>query len=73
MSVIRKIDSEFISICQQILKENLSAKEWNQMESADQFQTEHYCGGFDGSENEFTFSYYDKTGMSFGFNYHYQL
>lgn len=62
-----KIDSEFISICQQILKENLELNEWSLIESSDQFRTENYCGGFDGTENEFTFSYYDINRNEFWF------
>lgn len=62
-----KIDSEFIGICKQITEENLDLSEWELIESSDQFQTEKYCGGFDGTENEFTFSYFDKNGNEFWF------
>lgn len=62
-----KIDSEFIGICKQITKENLDLNEWGLIESCDQFQTEKYCGGFDGTENEFTFSYFDGNGNEFWF------
>ncbi len=67
MSIIHKIDSEFISICRQILNENLGLKDWDLISSCDQFQTENYCGGFEGSEGEFTFSYYDKNRNEFWF------
>ena len=67
MKINHKINSEFISICQQILRKNLDLKDWNLIESSDQFQTEKYCGGFDGTENEFTFSYYDESGNEFWF------
>jgi len=67
MAIKHKIDTEFISICQQILKENLDLNEWNLIESSNQFQTEKYCGGFDGTENEFTFSYYDESGNEYWF------
>jgi len=62
-----KIDSEFIGICKLITKENLDLNEWELIESSDQFQTEKYCGGFDGTENEFTFSYFDNNGNEFWF------
>lgn len=67
MRMKHKIDTEFILICQQILKENLDLNDWNLIESSDQFQTEKYCGGFEGTENEFTFSYYDEKGAEFWF------
>ena len=67
MSIKHKINSEFISICQNILNKNLDLEQWILIESSDQFQTEKYCGGFDGTENEFTFSYYDKSRNEFWF------
>ena len=67
MEIKHQIDSEFISICEQILKENLDLNDWNLIESSDQFQTEQYCGGFDGTEKEFTFSYYNENGIEFWF------
>ncbi|MCR8668045.1 hypothetical protein NO995_10155 [Aestuariibaculum sp. M13] len=62
-----KIDSEFVLICQQIVKENLDLNNWRLIESSDQFQTGKYCGGFDGTENEFTFSYFDENKNEFWF------
>jgi len=67
MGIKHKLDTEFISICQEILKENLDLKDWKLVESTDQFQTKKYTGGFDGTENEFTFSYYDESGKEFWF------
>ncbi len=67
MEIKHKIDSEFISICEQILKENLDLNDWSLIESSDQFQTEQYCGGFDGTEKEFTFSFYNDNGTEFWF------
>ncbi len=60
-----RIDEEFVSICQEILKEGLDLNSWGFVESSDQFQTVKYCGGFDATENEFTFSYYDNNGKEF--------
>ena len=60
MIIKHEIDAEFISICQDILKEDLDLEEWGLIESCDQFQTVNYCGGFDATENEFTFSFFDK-------------
>ncbi len=67
METVHKIEPEFISICKLILQENLSLMEWSNNESSDQFQTERYCGGFDGTENEFTFSYFDEDENEFWF------
>ena len=67
MRINHEIDAEFISICKQILNENLDLNDWNLIESSDQFQTEKYCGGFDGTENEFTFSYFDEKRNEFWF------
>lgn len=39
MKIKHEIDSEFITICQQILEENLDVKDWNLIEYDDQFQT----------------------------------
>ncbi len=67
MRLKHTIDAEFVSICRQILKENIDLSEWNSIESCDQFQTHNYCGGFEGSENEFTFSYYNENRKEFWF------
>jgi predicted PP-loop superfamily ATPase len=55
------IDEQLLSICSDILKENLSVEEWAEIESDDMFQTENYEGGFDGTEKEFVFSFYDDN------------
>jgi len=62
-----KITTEFILICHQILSENLAIEEWSLIESTDQFQTENYCGGFDETEQEFTFSYFNTKEDEFWF------
>jgi hypothetical protein len=67
MEIKHKIDSEFILICKETLEENLNLKEWSLIESCDQFQTENYCGGFEGIEEEFTFSYFNNKREEFWF------
>lgn len=42
-------------------KRNLDLEQWSLIDSSDQFQTENYSGGFDSTENEFTFSYFDEN------------
>ena len=64
-----KIDDELRDICHQIKKKNKSIEEWNEIESDDMFQTKNYCGGFDGIEQEFCFSYYDGEGKEWWFQF----
>ena len=56
-----RIDQEFKEICIKIISKNLTENEWAEIESSDEFQTEIYCGGFDATEMEFCFSFYDKN------------
>jgi hypothetical protein len=56
------IDDEFLTICEEILKEGHSLEEWREIESDDMFQTSHYEGGFDATEDAFCFSYFDPDG-----------
>lgn len=62
-----KIGSEFKAICKEIEETNNTLSEWQLVESDDQFQTDHYSGGFDGIEQEFTFSYYDNQRIEYWF------
>lgn len=64
-----KINYDFITICKQIQKENLDLEGWYLIESSDQFQTNEFCGGFDATEGEFCFSYYDKNGIEYWFQF----
>jgi hypothetical protein len=59
--MIIKVEKEFIEICKLIIKEAKSIDEWSLYESDDMFQSEHFCGGFDATENAFCFSYYDNN------------
>lgn len=54
------VDPEFVVICKEIINTGLTLDEWHANESDDGIQTEHYCGGFDGIEEAFCFSYYDS-------------
>ena len=62
-----KIDEEFLKICESIRSKNLSKEEWKMVESGDMFQTNHYVGGFDGTEEAFCFSFYDDRDHEFWF------
>ena len=52
------IISEFKEICSKIVSENLSEAEWSAIESDDMFQSNTFEGGFDATENAFTFSFF---------------
>lgn len=67
MLIKHQIDNVFIGICKQILSKNLSIQAWSFIESCDEFQTENYCGGFDATENQFTFSYFNEKKEEFWF------
>jgi hypothetical protein len=53
---------ELRSICRAIMAQEKSEEEWRVTESDDEFQTEHFVGGFDGAEGAFCFSYYSPGG-----------
>ncbi len=55
-----KVDEIFKEICNLILFEKKSLKEWAEIESDDMFQNEKYVGGFDANEMEFCFSMYEN-------------
>jgi len=62
-----KFKKEFLSICKEIFKKDLNIGQWALIESSDEFQNDKYCGGFDATENEFTFSYYNENDEEFWF------
>lgn len=67
MEIKHRIKPELFSICKEILIDSLELKNWRLIESCDQFQTKYYSGGFDATEDEFTFSYYDPNGDEYWF------
>lgn len=62
-----QVTNEFAEICRRILAESRSEEEWALVESDDMFQTENYIGGFDATEMEFCFSYFDASRHEFWF------
>jgi hypothetical protein len=56
-----KVDKELIDICIQIKNENKNDQQWSLIESCDMYQTKNYCGGYDGIEQDFEFSYYENN------------
>lgn len=61
------IDSEFRTICHEIVAENQTEEEWAEVESDDMFQSESYEGGFDADEEAFCFSHYAPDGQEYWF------
>ena len=61
-SLIHQVDDEFRNICRDIQSQGFSISDWAAHEADDWFQTAYYCGGFDATEMEFTFSVWiDRT------------
>ena len=67
-----EVNEEFRRVCEAIRAEDKSAVEWDQCESDDWFQTDHFKGGYDATEQEFCFSYYDTTGKEWWFQFSYE-
>lgn len=59
--MILKVNDELRIICKQIEAENISVEDWREAESGDEFQSEHFCGGYDADEDAFCFSFYDAN------------
>ena len=62
------VDDEFNNICQQIVTEKFTPEQWREVESDDEFQSVHFCGGYDADEDAFCFSYYDVEGKEWWFH-----
>ena len=60
-------NKELRSICQSIVAEGLSLKQWAEIESDDMFQSASFCGGFDADEQAFLFSWYAKETEEYWF------
>jgi len=63
------IDIEFKEILKEIKSENKNLSQWRAIESSDMFQSENYNGGFDATEDKFTFSYYSDKKQEFWFEF----
>jgi hypothetical protein len=62
-----KYIGELVTIFEEIRNLNYTIEYWREIESSDQFQSNHYCGGFESTEDEFTFSYFDENDKEFWF------
>lgn len=63
------LDKELRSICQSIVAEGLSLKQWAEIESDDMFQSTSFCGGFDADEKAFLFSWYANDTKEYWFQF----
>lgn len=61
------VDSSLQRICRDILSKFLSDTDWAAIESDDMFEEGPFVGGYDATENAFTFSYYDSHGNEYWF------
>ena len=57
----RRLDDELIDLCRTILATGRTIEAWRERESDDEFQSPHYVGGYDATEDAFCFSYYDDA------------
>ncbi|WP_299214666.1 hypothetical protein [uncultured Aquimarina sp.] len=62
-----KVDPEFKEVCKEIVNRELTIFQCELIESYDMFQTDNYNGGFDATESEFCFSYYDQNKREYWF------
>ena len=54
-------DSEFVSICRQVVEHGWTDVDWAARESDDWFQTQNFIGGYDADEGAFCFSFFDAS------------
>jgi len=56
-----KANDDLRAICREIVAAKRTMSEWDRVESDDMFQRGAYVGGYDASEQRFTFSYFDEA------------
>ncbi len=54
--IFKDQEEEFRAICKEIVTAKMSIQDWRDTESCDEFQSRHFCGGFDACEDAFCFS-----------------
>ena len=62
-----KVDTELRGLCEEIVDRDQSLEDWRETESDDEFQTDHYEGGYDADEDAFCFSHYAPDGEELWF------
>ena len=63
------VTDELIAILRQIKARKLDLAGWDAVSSSDMFQSDNFCGGFEGSEGEFTFSFFTRDGDEYWFQF----
>ena len=69
MSTQVHVDKELLLIAREIVEAGYALEEWRALESDDQFQSAHYVGGFDATEDAFCFSFYPAVGRELWFQF----
>ena len=67
MEVKIETGRELKTICKEIVSFDKNIEEWAEIEASDMFQGDSFSGGFDATEMEFTFSYYDELSREWWF------
>jgi hypothetical protein len=65
--MLLKVDTELREICEEIVERDQSLEDWRETESDDEFQTDHYEGGYDADEDAFCFSHHAPDGEELWF------
>ena len=60
-------DDELLQIFKAIVDRKLTQEQWRAIESCDEFQSEHYCGGYDATEDAFCFSHFSPDNKEYWF------
>jgi hypothetical protein len=63
------VDEELRNIARRISQQGRQLEDWRAIESDDMFQTEHYIGGFDATEDAFCFSFCPAAGREHWFQF----
>jgi hypothetical protein len=61
------VPAEFRDVCVSIAADKRTIDAWRAIESDDMFQSKHFCGGFDTTDDAFCFSYYAADGSEYWF------
>ena len=63
------VDAEMKRHLNEIMREDKNEQQWSEVAACDWFQSDNYCGGFEEIEMEFTFSFYDRDGIEYWFQF----
>ncbi len=63
------VDSELKEIVRALEAQSIPPAQWAVRESDDEFQSQHYCGGYDADEAAFCFSHFSSNGAEYWFQF----